>query len=53
MEIDDDRKLLLSCLEPPKTIYVNVKDKKDFKVLRGVCNGAHDTESYSLNNFLM
>lgn len=51
MEIDDDRKLLLSCLEPPKTVYVNVKKKKDFKVLHQVCNGSIDMESYSLKTF--
>jgi C2 domain len=47
-EIDDDRKLLLSALEPPKTIYVNVMDKKNFNVLQGACNGAYDMDAYSL-----
>jgi len=48
MEIDDDRKLLLSCLEPPKTIYVNVKTRKDYNVIDRVCNGNVDMDSYSL-----
>jgi hypothetical protein len=46
--IDDDRKVLLSALEPPKTIYVNVMDKKNFNVLQGACNGAYDMDTYSL-----
>jgi hypothetical protein len=48
MEVDDDRKLVMSCLEPPKTVYVNVKRKKDFKVLHQCCNGQDDMETYSL-----
>ena len=51
MEIDDDRMLLLSCLEPPKTIYVNVKKRKDFNVLHHVCHGKYDMESYSMKTF--
>jgi hypothetical protein len=51
MEIDDDRKLLLAALEPPKTIYVNVMKKTDFNVLQAACNGGYDMDTYNLATF--
>lgn len=48
LEIDDERQLLLSSLEPPAPIYVNSKRRKDFRVVRYTCTGKYDTESYSM-----
>jgi hypothetical protein len=48
LEIDDDRKLLLSNLEPPPQMYVNVRNRKDFRVIRYTCTGKYDMEKYSM-----
>jgi hypothetical protein len=48
LEIDDDRKLLLSNLEPPPQMYVNVKNRKDFRVIRYTCTGKYDMDKYSM-----
>lgn len=48
MDIHDERKLLLACLEPPLDIYVNVKTRKDFRVLRWTTQGKYDMEQYSM-----
>jgi hypothetical protein len=48
LEIDDDRKLLLSNLEPPPQMYVNVKNRKEFRVIRYTCTGKYDMDKYSM-----
>jgi hypothetical protein len=48
LEIDDDRKLLLSNLEPPPKMYVNVANRKDFRVIRYTCTGKYDMDKYSM-----
>jgi hypothetical protein len=48
IEIEDEQKLLLRTLEPPPPIYVNVKKKKDFHVVRYTCTGSYDTNKYSM-----
>jgi C2 domain len=48
MEIDDERKLLLACLEPPPDVYVNVKTRKEFRVVRWTTAGKYDMDSYSM-----
>jgi hypothetical protein len=48
MEIDDERKLLLSCMEPPHDIYVNTKSRKEFRVVRWTTLGKYDMEQYSM-----
>jgi len=48
LEIEDDRKLLLSNLEPPPQVYVNVKTRRDFRVIRYTCTGKYDMEKYSM-----
>lgn len=48
LEIDDERKLLLACLEPPPDVYVNVKSRKDFRVVRWTTAGKYDMDSYSM-----
>lgn len=48
LEIDDERQLLLSSLEPPPQMYVNSKNKKDFRVVRYTCTGKYDMEAYSM-----
>jgi hypothetical protein len=47
LEIEDERKLLLSALEPPPQMYVNVKTKKDFQVARTTVYGKFDMQKYS------
>ena len=41
IEIADQRKLLLSNLEPPPDMYVNVKKRKDYKVVHYTCTGKY------------
>ena len=48
IELDDERKLILSTLEPPPPVYVNVKKRKDFRVVRATCMGKTDYEKYSV-----
>ena len=48
LEIDDDRQVLLSTLEPPPNMYVNVKTRKEFRVVRYTCTGKYDMEKYSM-----
>lgn len=48
IEIEDERKLLLACLEPPPDVYVNVKTRKEFRVARWTCSGKYDMEQYSM-----
>jgi Ca2+-dependent lipid-binding protein len=47
IEIENEQKLLASTVQPPKTIYVNVKNRKDFKVLHSACDGGYDMVSYA------
>ena len=48
LEIPDERKIVLSTLEPPPPFYVNVKKRKDFRVVRSTCIGKFDYEKYSI-----
>ena len=41
IEIADERKLLLSNLEPPPEMYVNVKKRKDYRVVHYTCTGKY------------
>jgi hypothetical protein len=49
LEIPDERKLLLSTLEPPPDFHVNVKTRKDFRVVRATSIGKFDYEKYSIS----
>jgi len=48
MEVEDDRVVLLSNLEPPPEFYVNVKTRKDFRVVKYTCTGKYDTSKYDI-----
>ena len=48
LDIPDERKLLLSAIEPPPAIYVNVKTRKEFRVVRYTCTGKYNMEKYSM-----
>ena len=48
MEVDDDRKMLLAGLEPPPTLYVNVKTRKDWRLVRYTCQGKYDMDAYNM-----
>lgn len=48
LEIEDERKLLLSAIEPPPRMYVNVKTRKEFRVVRFTCTGKYNMEKYSM-----
>lgn len=48
LEVENDRKLLLSTLEPPPQMYVNVKTRKEFRVVRYTCTGKYNMEKYSM-----
>ena len=47
-EVKDERRFLLSCLDPPPEVYVNVKTKKDFHVVKCTTDGKYDMEQYSM-----
>jgi hypothetical protein len=48
LEIDDERQMVLSALQPPPTVYVNVKTRKDWLLVRYTCQGKVDTDAYSM-----
>lgn len=48
MEIDDERQLLLSSIEPPPKMYVNVKTRREFRVVRYTCTGKYNMEKYNM-----
>lgn len=48
IEIADERKLLLSAIEPPPSMYVNTKTRKEFRVVRFTCTGKYNMEKYSM-----
>jgi hypothetical protein len=48
LDIDDDRRFLLSSLETPPQIQVNTKNRKDFYVVRCTCTGKTDMNKYSM-----
>lgn len=48
LELFDERKILLSNLEPPPQVFVNTKYRRDFRVLRYTCVGKYDTEKYNI-----
>lgn len=48
MELEDERTLLLSNLQYPSQVYVNVDNKKDFHVLRQTIIGNQDLRRYGL-----
>ena len=41
VEIDDERAVLLSNLEPPPAFYVNARTRKDFRVINYTCTGKY------------
>ena len=47
LDIPDERKVVLSVLEPPHPIFVNMKRGKDFRVIRQTCLGKQDVERYN------
>lgn len=49
IEIEDERKALLSSFQAPPVLYVNVRGKDDFRVVRKTCFGKHDEDLYSTN----
>jgi hypothetical protein len=48
LEIYDERKLALTTLEPPAAVYVNVKNRRDYRVIRETCFGKYDEEKYDV-----
>ena len=48
LEIPDERKLLLSNMEPPPPMYVNTKTRRDFRVVRTTCAGKYDMDKYGM-----
>jgi hypothetical protein len=48
IEMEDERKLALATLEPPPLASVNVRNGKDFRVVRGTVYGKTDTARYSI-----
>jgi len=53
LEIPDERKLALSALEPPSPVYVNVKRRKEFRVVRQTCLGNVEVDRYSVRTIKM
>lgn len=48
IETEDERKLLLSNLEPPPSIYVNAKTRRDFRMIRYTVTGRYDMDRYNM-----
>jgi hypothetical protein len=48
LDIEDERKLLLATLEPPPVMYVNVKKRRDFRVVQYTCTGKYDMTKYDM-----
>lgn len=48
MELEDERTLLLSNFNYPSMVYVNVDNKKDFRVLNQTILGNVDLRRYGL-----
>lgn len=48
IEIPDERKYLLSAVEPPPKMYVNVKTRREFRVVRYTCTGKYNMDKYSM-----
>jgi len=48
IELEDERNLILTQVKPPPSIYVNVKKKRDFRVVRYTCTGMYDMEKFSI-----
>lgn len=48
IEIEDERSLLLSAIEPPPDMFVNTKTRKEFRVVRFTCTGKYNMEKYSM-----
>jgi C2 domain len=48
LDIDNERQLLLSSLEPPTPMYVNSKKRRDFRVVRYTCTGKYEMDKYNI-----
>lgn len=48
LEYEDERKMLLTTLEPPPPVYVNTKTRKEFRLVRYTCTGKYNMEKYSM-----
>jgi hypothetical protein len=48
LDVDNERQLLLSSLEPPTPMYVNSKKKRDFRVVRYTCTGKYEMDKYNI-----
>ena len=53
VEFTTPRELVLSNLQLPSEEYINVKKKKDFKLIQQVIGGETDLQSYSLNTITL
>lgn len=51
IEIPDERRYAIAGIEPPKACYINVKRKKDFRVVRQTCMGLYDYDRFSFHTF--
>ena len=47
IEMEDERKTLLSNLDVPPAFYVNVQKRKDFRLVKQTVEGKHDMSRYS------
>jgi hypothetical protein len=48
LEVDNDRQLVLSTLEPPPRIRVNTKTWREYHVVRCTCTGKTDMNKYNM-----
>eukprot|EP00980_Cylindrotheca_fusiformis_P020990 scaffold7987_cov200-Cylindrotheca_fusiformis.AAC.19 len=46
MEVPNARRYAMAGIEPPKVCFINVKGKKDFRVVRQTCMGMYDYTRY-------
>jgi hypothetical protein len=47
LDVEDERKLMLTVLRPPPEFYVNVKNRQQLQMIRVTVWGVEDMDSFS------
>lgn len=51
-EVPDERLYAITGIEPPRACNINVKNRKEFRVVRQTCMGAQDYDNFSFHIFM-
>jgi hypothetical protein len=49
IEVENDRLLLASVLHPPPPMYLNLRKRKDYRVVRQTCFGLYNMDRYGMD----